>query len=325
VKVLALVWVATLWAGLAAAEPRVVARVAGPRGEFVIDAGRLDAYLAAHPGKEARAGLQDLIDFELLAAEAAAAGVGEAGAGATGTVDRRVEAAADRVLVALWLDRIFAPQWTAEAMPEALVRQSYEANRGFFDHPELRVADHILVTTPEAKRPVGELDATARAFAERIHREVTAAAPVDRAAFRALGERYVGEAPAGLEVRVQDLRRFARKGQYVAEFGEGAFAISRAGEVGAPFVTEFGWHVVRIDAIEPEQRQSFDEVEAELRVRIVPEVRQTQFMSATDALAEALPKLRAVPGVRALLNTLPLDALAARRGLGDEGPAVEGR
>lgn len=312
-------WV-MLWAGFAAAAPRVVARVAGPQGEFVIEADRLDAYLAAHPGKEARAGLQDLIDFELLAAEATAAG--EIGAG---VVDRRVEAAADRVLVALWLDRIFAPQWTAEALPEALVRQSYEANRAFFDHPELRVADHILVTTPEAKRPTGELEAIARAFAERIHREITAAAPADRAAFRALGERYIGEAPAGLEVRVQDLRRFARKGQYVVEFGEGAFAIERAGMVGAPFVTAFGWHVVRIDAIEPEQRQSFDEVQAELRARIVPEVRQTQFMQATDALAEALPKLRAVPGVRALLNTLPLDALAARRGLGGEGPAVEGR
>lgn len=308
-----LVMLAVLAGGSAAAES-VVARVEGPRGAFVITEARLAAYLGAHPGKSAREGVADLVDFELLAAEAAAA------AEVAGVADRRVEAAADRALAALWLSRVFEPQWTAETLPAEMVRQSYEANRGFFDHPELRVADHILVTTAEAKRPTGALDAAAEVFAARIAREVAAAGPADREAFRALGARYVGEAPAGLEVRVQDLRRFARSGQYAPDFTAAAFALG-AGEVGAAFPTQFGWHVVRVDAVEPERRQGLAEVEAELRPKIVPEVRQIQFMRVTDRLADALPKLREVPGVRGLINALPLDAVAARRGLGGEAAA----
>lgn len=308
-------WVlAVLWGGAAAAAPAVVARVEGPRGAFVITGDRLAAYLEANPGKSAREGLADLVDFELLAAEAAAE------AAAAGVVDPRVAAAADRALAALWLTRVFEPQWTAETLPAEMVRQSYEANRPFFDHPELRVADHILVTTAEAKRPAGALDEAARVFAARIAREVAAAGPADREAFRALGERYVGEAPAGLEVRVQDLRRFARNGQYAPDFTAAAFALA-AGEVGAAFPTQFGWHVVRVDAVEPEKRQGFAEAEAELRPKIVPEVRQIQFMRVTDRLADALPKLRDVAGVRGLVNVAPLDAVAARRGLGGEAPA----
>lgn len=301
---------AGLLVGSARAEAPVVARVEGPRGGFTIDADRLAGWLAAHPEQSPREGLAALVDFELLAAEAAAAGVD----------DPRVDAAADRARVAVWLDQVFEPMWTAETMPEEAVRRSFEQNRAFFEHPELRTADHILVTTTDTRRPTGALDETARAFAERIAREVTAAAPADREAFRALGERYAGEAPEGLQVLVQDLRRFARRGKYAADFGDGAFAIDGAGDIGAPFPTSFGWHVVRIDAIEPAKRTPFEEAEAELRPRIVPEVRQYEFMKLTDRLADALPKLRDLPGVRGLVNTAPLDAVAARRGLGEAPP-----
>lgn len=290
----------------AAAAP--VATVEGPRGTFTIDEVRLRAYLAAHPERSPRQGLQDLIDFELLAAEAAAAGM---------AADPAVAAAGDRAAVAAWLAGDFEPRWRAETLPDEMVRRSYEQNRGFFDHPQLRTGDHILVTTPDSKRPEDALDEAALALAERIAADLVADPPASGPEFRRRGQLYAEEARAlGLEIKAQSLGKFARRGRYADEFEDAAFAIEAAGVPSAPFPSRFGWHIVRIDEIIPEKRQRFEEVEAELRVRIVPEVRQLEFLRLTEQLADALPPLRAgAEGVRALLDPLPLDAIAQRRGL----------
>lgn len=305
----------------AAADDAVVARVQGPHGAFSIGLDRLEAYLAAHPGKTARAGLQDLVDFELLAAEAAAAQAAAAqvaGTQVAGTqvADAQVQTAADQAMVARWLKQVFEPAWTPQTLPEEMVRQSYDSNRSFFDHPELRVGAHILVTTPEDTRPTGEQDAAARALAERIARDLQASPPESADVFRSRGYDYEADAKAvGLEVKAQSLGRFARKGRYVEAFGAAAFAIEEAGVASDPFPTRFGWHIVRLDEIIPEKRQTFEQAQAQIRARITPEVRQFQLMKLGDMAAEALPKLRPAPGVRGLLDPGPLDAIAARRGL----------
>lgn len=296
--------VALLVAGAALARP--VATVDGPRGRFTIEAERLAAYLAEHPDRSPRAALADLIDFELLAAEARAAGLAD---------HADVRAAGDRAAATAWLRGEFEPAWTAEALPEETVRRSYEQNRRFFDHPELRKGDHILVTGPDTKRPEGPLDDTARAFAERIRAALLADPPGSPAEFRQQGLAFADEAPAGLEVKAQSLGTFAPRGRFADEFEDAAFAIEAVGVPAAPFPSRFGWHIVRLTEIVPEKRQSFEDVEASLRARIVPEVRQLEFLRLTDRLAGRLPPLRDAPGARGLLDPQPLDAVAARRGL----------
>jgi len=85
--------------------------------------------------------------------------------------------------------------------------------------------------------------------------------------------------------------------------------------VAEPFPSRFGWHIVRLDEIIPEKRQGFAAAEAELRRKIVPEVRQLEFLRATDRLTAGLPPLNNARGVRGLLDPIPLDAVAVRRGL----------
>lgn len=307
---LAALVVAVLGTALAAhAEP--VARVEGPRGAFEISAERLAAYRADHPERSAREALDDLIEFELLAAEAAAAGVdGPA-----------VDMAGDRAMVARWLRAAFEPAHTAESIPEDLLRQSYQQNKRFFDHPPLRVADHVVITTADGTRPTGALDETARRFAEQIHTALVEAAPADREAFRAAAGPLTAEPPEGLLARAENLGRFAEKGRYAAEFTREAFALAE-GTIGAPFATRFGWHVVRVDEAIPEKRQSFADAEAELRARFAPEARQIGLARLFARLVDALPPLREAQGIGALVNPTPLDALAARRGMGAE-PAPE--
>lgn len=307
---LAILVVAVLGTTLAAhAEP--VARVEGPRGAFEISAERLAAYRAEHPERSAREALDDLIEFELLAAEAAAAGVdGPA-----------VDMAGDRAMVARWLRAAFEPAHTAETIPEDLLRQSYEQNKRFFDHPALRVADHVVITTPGGTRPTGALDETARQYAEQIRAALVEAAPADREAFRAAAGPLTAEPPEGLLARAENLGRFAEKGRYAAEFTREAFALAE-GTIGAPFATRFGWHVVRVDEAIPEKRQSFADAEAELRARFAPEARQIGLARLFARLVDTLPPLREAQGIGALVNPTPLDALAARRRMGAE-PAPE--
>lgn len=289
----------------AAAEP--VATVRGPHGAFEIDADRLRAYLAEHPERSPRAALDDLIAFELLAAEARAAGLAD---------DPAVQAAVDRAAATAWLRRDFEARWTPEKLPEALVRQSYQKNRRFFDHPQLRVGEHILVTDPDSKRPTGEADAVARALAERIRQGLLADPPGSPAEFRQRGQSFADEAHGlGLEIKAQSLGTFPRRGRYADEFEDAAFGIEQLGVAAGPFPSRFGWHIIRIDEIIPEKHQSFADVEAELRARVTPEVRQLEFLRATDRLAAPLPPLRDAPGVRGLLDPVPLDAVAVRRGL----------
>lgn len=293
--------------GVAGAEP--VARVEGPRGAFEISAERLAAYRAGHPERSAREALDDLIEFELLAAEAAAAGVeGPA-----------VETAGEQAMVARWLRAAFEPAHTAESIPRDLLQRSYQQNKRFFDHPALRVADHVVITTADSTRPTGALDETARQYAEQIRAGLIEAAPADREAFRAAAEPLVADPPEGLVARAENLGRFAEKGRFAAGFTRGAFALEE-GEIGAPFATRFGWHVVRIDEVIAEKRQSFAEAEPELRARFAPEARQIGVARLFARLVDELPKLREAEGIGALVNPTPLDALAARRGLVEAAP-----
>lgn len=295
---------------MASADP--VATVEGPRGTFTIESERLQRYLAEHPDRSPRQALADLIDFELLAAEAEAAGL---------AAHPDVAAAVDRAAAAAWLRGDFEAKWTAEHLPEDTVRRSYAQNRGFFDHPELREGAHILVTTAEAQRPAGDQDEVARQLAEQIHAALVADPPDGADAFRAAGRAFEAQAEAvGLVVKAQSLGKFARRGRYADEFEDAAFAIERAGVAAEPFPSRFGWHIVRLDAIIPEKRQSFAEAEAELRAKIVPEVRRLEFLRATDDLAAGRPPLREVPGARGLLDPVPLDIVALRRGLLDPPP-----
>lgn len=304
----------------AGAEP--VATVRGPHGTFSIDADRLQTYLAEHPERTRRQGLQDLIDFELLAAEARAAGL---------AAHPDVAAAGDRAMAAAWLRGTFEPTWTAERLPEAMVRESYEKNRAFFDHPQLRRGAHILVTGPGDKRPEGALDDAARALAEQIRTALLADPPQSADAFRVAGAAFGEQAETqGLAIKAQSLGTFSRRGRFADEFEDAAFAIESVGVPSAPFPSRFGWHIVRLDEIIPEKRQSFEEAEDELRARIVPEVRRLQFLQLGDRLAQGLPPLREAPGVRGLVDPIPLDAVAVRRGLlvpqrpvAGEGPPAE--
>ncbi|MEE2787981.1 MAG: peptidyl-prolyl cis-trans isomerase [Myxococcota bacterium] len=273
-------------------------------GEFKISASRLATFLKSNPMLTPRDGLEKLIDFEVLAAAAQKAGFEDE----PSVMHRRRE-----VMVQKFLTGWFEPKWTAKTLPEPLVKRSYEANRGRFVRPQLRVADHLLVTQNK-KRPADPVvDKKAKQLADDIYGALRTTAMPSRDAFVALASTYADRAAAlGLSVLGQDLGRFAKKGRYDPKFTEPVFEATTVPSIMPPFVTRFGYHIVRLDSVLPKKNESFAAAEGDLRVRIVPEVRTMKLIELTDELAAELPKLSRAPGARGLANFAPLAALDVR-------------
>src|SRR5882724_8747578 len=120
-------------------------------------------------GKDARAALADLIDFELLAGAAAP----------SSARDPEVEEARDRAAVQRMIERDLEPRLAREAIPDAVLREVYDKARSVFVHPRL-VEVALLSFSPGARmkaRPRARALETARALAaSRRGHPVTSAA-----------------------------------------------------------------------------------------------------------------------------------------------------
>ncbi len=277
----------------------VVARAQGPRGEVTVSADRLRRYAEDHPDRSPAALAAELIEFELLAAEAEAKGLdgGE-----------EVRDAVSQALVRRYVVQVFEAYWDEARVPLDLLQRSYERNKAHFVHPALRRAAHAVLVDPADPTKFAEgtaKDATAEALARRIAAELHADPPADEAAFKARCRGYTDEAKAAdLELRVEGLGRFAEKGRYVPAFTKIAFSITEPGRMSGAFRTGFGWHVLRVESVEAAKNETFEEAEAGLRGRILTEVRMLKLRELSDTLAERY---------NALINPDPLEQLEARR------------
>ncbi len=279
-------------------DDKVVATVEGPRGAFTITAGRLTAYAKENPDRAPKQLLQDLIDFELLAAEASTRKYS----------DDALREDLSAAIVQAYLRKEFEPNMTAAKIPMHYVRLAYDRNIWRYTHPTLRKGQHILVTTKASKRPVDPaLDAKAKALAERITADAIAQKP--KGDFARFAEGYKAEAKAmGLQVRGEGLGYFAlekEKRHFTDEFTERAFELP-IGVPNPPFPTAFGYHVVKLSEEKPAVDISFEEAEPGIRKRILDEVRSLEMKKLVQSLGAKYG---------ALDNVDALKQLEARRGL----------
>lgn len=131
---------------------------------------------------------------------------------------------------------------------EAALRGYYEQNADRYTTLERRHARHILVT------PGKDRDA-ARKKAQALYEQLKGGAD-----FAALAKRESQD--PGSAAQGGDLG-FAEKSAYVGPFADAVFSM-KPGDLRGPVETEFGFHVIRLEGIEPGHRKSFDEVRAEI-------------------------------------------------------------
>jgi len=130
----------------------------------------------------------------------------------------------------------------------------YQSRLEQLGRPEERRASHILIAVPASATP--EQKAKAREKAEALLVEAKKS-PKNFAELARKSSGDPGSAPDG-----GDLGYFVR-GKMVKPFDDAVFAL-KVGEIAGPVQSQFGYHVIKLDAIKPSAVPSFEAVKGKL-------------------------------------------------------------
>ncbi len=191
--------------------------------------------------------LRDVINDMLLHAQLAA-DAREAGFDKGKIVVDRMQLAADNELAEAWLEHYIDMQ--PEANYEQLAREEFLLNQDkAFSPPKIDVS-HILISTKERS------DADAQALAEEIYQQLL----TDPDLFDEKVTEYSEDPSASSN---HGSFKGVKKGDMVKPFEVTAFAL-QPGEISAPVKTEYGYHIIRLDAYIPPQKLEFEDVKTQL-------------------------------------------------------------
>jgi peptidyl-prolyl cis-trans isomerase D len=179
-------------------------------------------------------------------------------------------------------------KYLAAARPdEAAVQAYYDAHKDEFKTPDTVHLSYVALTVADTAREVVVDDAALKAYYDTVQEryiepeqrharhiliqggdaaakqqadEVYALASKPGADFAALAKQYSKD--AGSAAQGGDLG-FAEKSFFVAPFADALFAM-QPGEVRGPVKTEFGWHIIKLEQIQPGKAKALDEVKADL-------------------------------------------------------------
>lgn len=156
--------------------------------------------------------------------------------------------------------------------------------------PEQRHVRHILLQVADAKD-----DAAVKAKAEGILKRAQSGED-----FAKLATEYSQD--PGSAQKGGDLGWADRKA-YVAPFADAAFGM-KEGEITGPVKTQFGYHILKLEGIQPTAVKTFEQAKDELATEYRQSEAERLFNDAQDQLADA-----------ALQNTSDIDVVARKAGL----------
>ncbi|MGA2344178.1 MAG: SurA N-terminal domain-containing protein [Steroidobacteraceae bacterium] len=156
--------------------------------------------------------------------------------------------------------------------------------------PEQRHVRHILLQVADPKD-----DAAVKAKAEEVLKRARAGED-----FGKLAQQFSQD--PGSAQKGGDLGWADRKA-YVAPFAEAAFGM-KEGEIQGPVKTQFGYHILKLEGIQPAATKTFEQSKTELEAEYRRNEAERVFNNAQDQLADA-----------ALQSTSDLDAVARKAGL----------
>jgi peptidyl-prolyl cis-trans isomerase D len=172
---------------------------------------------------------------------------------------------------------------------EAQLQEYYESVKDKFIEPEKRRGRHILLQVSSDKE-----DAAARKRAEEVLAKVNAGGD-----FAKLAQEYSQD--AGSAAQGGDLG-WAERSFFVGPFADALFAM-KVGEVRGPVRSQFGYHIIRLDAIDAGRQRTFEDVRAELETDYRREQAETLFGERQEQMAAtAFEKLDSLDAVAAELG-----------------------
>lgn len=201
----------------------------------------------------------------------------------------------------------------APAVDEASLRKRYQEQIAKYSSPEKREVAHILV-----QLPANASEAERQAAAARANR-LAAQARAPGADFAALARANSDD--AGSKAAGGDLG-WISKGAMPAAFEQAAFAM-QPGEVRGPVKTEFGWHIIKLNQIQPGVQRPFEEVRQELEKQALDNGREQAFNELVSKLVDAVYKnpTSLAPAAQALglkVQTTPAFSRAGAPGIASD-------
>ena len=164
---------------------------------------------------------------------------------------------------------------TSISVDPAEVRKQYDDNLRLYGKAEQRHAAHILI----AVKP--DASAADKAAAQKKAEEIAAEARKKPAQFADMAKKLSQD--TGSAAQGGDLGTFARDGSMVKPFEDAVFAM-KAGEIAGPVQTDFGWHVIKLIAIEPAQQQTFDQVKGQIEQDLRRQQGARKFAEVADQM-----------------------------------------
>jgi peptidyl-prolyl cis-trans isomerase D len=169
----------------------------------------------------------------------------------------------------------------AEDIPvsDADLKTAYEENITRYTQPETRNASHILVTTP-ADASEADME-KARARAQSIYNDITS------------GKKTFQEASTELQseakIEIGDLGEI-RQGMYDENpiFESALYNLQNPGDVSEPVKTQFGFHIIRLNAVKPEQTKPLAEVREEVARELRLRKAENRFYDHSENLANLI-------------------------------------
>jgi peptidyl-prolyl cis-trans isomerase D len=157
---------------------------------------------------------------------------------------------------------VIAPQDVAKGIQIAddKLQQEYDARKDQFSVPEQRHVVQFLVDD----------EAAAKAAAERLKSED----------FATVAKAVSGQDPI-------DLGTVDKAGLPLAEVADPVFAAAEGSVVG-PVKSDLGWHLLKVEKVEPAHQKSFDEAKDELRSGLVNDLAAAEVVSRANKLDDAL-------------------------------------
>ncbi len=158
------------------------------------------------------------------------------------------------------------------AVPEEDLRKYYDENAARYTQAEERRASHILVKA-DKDAPAADR-AAAKAKAEALLAEVRA----NPASFADVARRNSDD--PGSAALGGDLDFFGR-GAMVKPFEDAVFAM-KPGEISPVVETDFGYHIIRLDAVRGGERRPFEAVRAEIADEVRRQLAQRRYAEAAE-------------------------------------------
>jgi peptidyl-prolyl cis-trans isomerase D len=179
------------------------------------------------------------------------------------------------------------------------LQAEFEKRRSEFDQPERRTVEQIVVQDETKARAAAEKHAAGEDFAA-VATEITGGPPVS------LGT-------VERSTVVSDL----------SALSDAAF-VTETGKTTEPIKTPLGWHILKITAIEPETKATFESVKDQLRQEVQSARSTDAMIGAANSLDEALAGGASLEDAAAAIGVAATSVAAVdQQGLGPDGKPVE--